>query len=212
MEVEIIYRPIDKWPQPPTRPAYRGSPFKANWNDTIRMLRKEVGNLGAKSAVVMLGLEEKDFRLDGGFRAGVAPKTPGVVVSFTSKFGPLKLPCDACVEWKQNVRAIAYHLEHLRLSGLYGVGRLGEQYTGWRALPPAIITPISPQQASATLAELAGSPEFGSAAYASKTVAANLYRAACKRHHPDSGSNGGEWYRLQAANEALRAYHESRIA
>lgn len=130
----LTLRPIDQWPGKLTY-ARATSPYSAKINDTLNVLQRELRELRAKNIVLEIAIREKDLRLDGLPRAGALASHPGIILSFESKHGPLRLPFDGFRNWEHNLRAIAMHLEHLRLAGLYGVGHDGEQYRGWAALP-----------------------------------------------------------------------------
>lgn len=213
MPLEFTFRPIDRWPGSQTPHHQRGNPFKAGWQDTMNKLRHELGQLRARNPVIMMALTESEFRRDGLPRADARPSHPGVIVAFDSKFGPLKMPCDACRDWQQNVRAIAYHLEHLRLSGLYGVGRFGEQYTGWKALPPAIAAAsMTTEQAARFVAEWGGVGPW-SAVLTDQEFYRRAYRAAALKLHPDqnAGQHRPEWDRLQEAATLLDARVSSGV-
>jgi hypothetical protein len=206
---EFAYRPIDTWPQKATPPLHQRSPFSAGFNATLKLLDKELGYLNAKNAVIMLALRESDIRRDGLPRADAKPAHPGVILAFDSKFGPLKLPCDSCRKWTDNLRPIALHLEHLRMSGLYGVGRFGEQYTGWKALPPAgtASQAMTVEQAADLISR--HSSTTASAILSSVEAFQAAYRTAIKRLHPDSngGQTSPDWARLQTAAQLLKQKH-----
>lgn len=186
-------RPIHHWPgkrnwepQP--------SPFRAGLRDTLTMLTRELRALAAKRVVLQIAFREGGFRLDGLPRADAKAEYPGVILSFESQHGALSLPCDSFRHWQDNLRAIAFHLEHLRHASLYGVGRFGEQYRGWKALPETTDAPgSSPEQ---TVRELSGLPPTASLTEA--------YRAAVRKCHPDLHHGERAAYdRLQRAWDAL---------
>jgi len=136
---------------------------------------------------------------------------PGVAISFTSRFGPLRYATDAYERWyshgldgwQANVRAIALALEALRAVDRYGVTRRGEQYTGWRAIAAPAPLFATPHDAETWMrgyaAELFG-PD-GAARYNGSL--APLYRAMAKRMHPDTGAPRADWDRLDAARRLL---------
>lgn len=211
--MEFTFRPIDVWPGGKvTPPGQRGSPFSAGWSDTKKKLIAELRQLNARNPVIMLALSEADIRRDGLPYADCRPAHPGVVIAFDSKHGPLKLPCDSCREWQQNVRAIAYHLEHLRLSALYGVGRYGEQYRGWKQLPPATAqaATMSVEDAVRFVMRSAGLAASIAGVLHNPDAYKSGYREAAKRLHPDV--NGGqappEWDRLQEANAVVQKWFD----
>ena len=134
--MEYQFRPIERWPVEPTPEHERRSryTFKADWYNTIDKLDHELWHLNADRIVFQVDIDPKNIRLDGRLRSGHEPNSPGVIVSFDSKYGPLSYPCDSCVYWRHNFRSIALALEALRKVDLYGVTRRAEQYKGWTAI------------------------------------------------------------------------------
>src|SRR5258708_11366739 len=136
------FRPLGDWQGPSTR--NRQWPrFKAGYQDTLDLLESEISKLGGRHIVLQVDLAERDIRIDGLPRSNARYGAhPGVVVSFESRFGPLRYATDEFAEWKANLRAIALSLKALRDVDRYGVSKRGEQYTGWRALPAGAGTPF----------------------------------------------------------------------
>lgn len=134
MENNWTVRPILMWPGAKTKRPRR-SAFKASWSQTSALLRCELAHLRATQPVIELEVSEGDCRNDGWLRASARPRSPGVIVSFGSKHGPLRYPCDTFTDWQHNVRAIALGLEALRKVDRYGIAALGQQYTGFAQLP-----------------------------------------------------------------------------
>lgn len=136
--MDFRYRPISSWPgemTPQTR--RRASTFRASDSKTHQLLARELDFLQAKDVVLEVALREEDIRLDGMPRANAKPpEHPGVVLSFDSKFGPLRYACDRFLKRGENLRAIALGLHHLRAVDRYGITQRGEQYSGWKQLPP----------------------------------------------------------------------------
>src|SRR2546430_1342870 len=139
--MRFVTRPLPAvWPNGRRTPASerQWSRFKAPWSNTIELLERELRYLEAREPVVIeAGYRPQDIRLDGQPRANARLDDPAVVVSFQSRFGPLRYACDTFREHAANLRAIALTLEHLRAVDRYGVTRRGEQYQGGPALPPA---------------------------------------------------------------------------
>jgi len=179
--MDVTFRPIDQWPQPPTK-ARRRSQFKAGYSSTLELLDRELGHLNARRVVVQLHLEEREIRLDGMPRANTRPSSPGVILSFESKHGPLRYLTDVFDRWEDNLRAIALGLEALRKVDRYGITRRGEQYTGWRAI------------------EGGGSSESGARALLDSYGG---LKAALRATHPDRGGDVEEFRRVQEAREVL---------
>ena len=138
----MAIRPIQNWPGDFTRNRQR-SRFDAAWSDTLELLRRELRMLGARQIVLQVAMTEQDFRIDGYPRAQAKAEHPGVILSLESRHGALSWPCDTFTTWQDNVRAIALAMEALRKVDRYGVTKRGEQYTGWKALPPGSGAPAS---------------------------------------------------------------------
>lgn len=131
---DITFRPLSN---PATFNAVRErrhAPFRAYWGATIDLLERELRMLGASNVVLEVALEEKDLRLDGKPRAQARAAHPGVVISFNSKWGPLRYATDEFRTFQENIRAVALSMEALRKVDRYGVSRRGEQYRGWRQI------------------------------------------------------------------------------
>lgn len=182
--MRITCRPLSSFPAEfHARPL--GDPFSAGWTSTVKLLERELHHLGAESVVIELDVTEAEIRLDGMPYADARPGHPGVVVDFDSKHGPLRYGTDACPHWQSNVRAIALALEALRRVERYGVGRRGEQYVGWRALPAGDADPRRSAERGRELIAEAG------------TV-----KAALIKHHPDHGGNPDDLAAIQAARRS----------
>jgi hypothetical protein len=182
----VTFRPISNWPGGRTD-APGWSRFKAPWSQTVDLLARELWMLDAERAVLEIAIEERDLRLDGLPRANARATDPGVILSFDSKFGPLRYAVDTYHDWQDNVRAIALAMEALRKVDRYGVTKRGEQYTGWRAIPASTGNGIyTRDQAEAFVDEYGGS-----------------FTAAAKNLHPDRGGSEDAFSRLVAARELL---------
>lgn len=161
------------------------------WNETLLLLDRELGALGATEVVFQIDLRERDIRLDGLPRGDASPSDPAVIISFDSRYGALRYFSDRFDKWQDNVRAIALGLEALRKVERYGITRRGEQYLGWQALPAAGETGAWAREFILGFAD-PGVKDLGVA-----------YRAAAKQLHPDTGGSREEWDRLQRAKEAV---------
>ena len=183
----VTFRPAQPgdFPDPP---AWRSSPFRASYSDTLVLLDRELRHLGAGDVVFSIAVTEDEIRLDGQPRANARPSHPGVVISFESReHGPLRYRCNRFGNWRDNVRAIALGLEALRKVDRYGITSKGEQYTGWKALPAG--GDEERAQRGRRLIEQHGS-----------------VRAAEKATHPDVGGNSDDFAAVQAAKaEAVAA-------
>jgi hypothetical protein len=133
--VSVRFRPLQDWPVDFSRRRASGDPFRAPWSATLDLLERELSHLDARSTVIEIAVDEGDIRLDGWPRSNARPRHPGVILSFDSKHGPLRYGTDAFPRWQSNLRAIALGLESLRRVDRYGIGKRGEQYQGWKALP-----------------------------------------------------------------------------
>lgn len=209
---DLRLRPIQTWPGEHTKDR-GGSPFRASWADTVSLLSRELTALSARTPVLQVAIDERDFRLDGYPRAQAKAAHPGVILSFDHRHGSLSFPCDRFNDWQDNVRAIALAMEALRKVDRYGITRRGEQYTGWRAIGGATPMPakLSPDQARATIARLSARlpghyvHDADMARYAADPdeIRRDL-RTARGLHHPDR--NDGEqtnWDLLEQAAQVL---------
>jgi hypothetical protein len=177
------FRPL---PQP-FKTKYRpGSPFFAEYTDTEILLEREIRHLNARNVVLQADCLPSEIRLDGTLKANARLRSPGVILSFDSKHGPLSYPCDKFNNWQSNVRAIALALEALRKVERYGVTKRGEQYRGWEQLPEpdptAIILKYAPHSANDIK---------------------NAVREAKKKTHPDAGGTHEDFIAVCNAAESL---------
>jgi hypothetical protein len=203
----LMFRPLDRWVDPETKPR-SSDQFKAYYEATLDLLAYEGGRLGAKIVVIQLAIGEHELRVDGTPRAGARPSHPGVVVSFESRFGPLRYASDRYHDWRANLRGVALSLEALRAVDRHGVTRRGEQYVGWAQLEPpgAGPGPISTREEAARfIAEQSGIPNAIHAILAGHVVDRSVaFRASAKRLHPDAVTGDAELFqRLQQARDLL---------
>lgn len=202
------FRSIEAWPGERTRVRQR-SRFKASYGRTLQLLERELDHLGARNTVIEADADASQIRLDGQLRASARLRGPGVILSFDSKFGPLRYPCDTFDDWQDNLRAIALALEHLRAVDRYGVTRRGEQYTGWSKLPPggSITVAMTTEQAARFLADSVDSLYSAAEILQSSNVYALLYRTAAKKLHPDAGGTTAAFQKLQEARRVIERHH-----
>jgi hypothetical protein len=202
VSLNLTFRPISTWPGVLTKPTARvGSPFKAIYEQTLALLEKELEHLGARNVVLELDLTEADLRLDGMVRAHAKPGHPGVVVSFDSRYGPLRYATDLYADswvyrpgnkgtvlvpgWQSNLRAIALGLEALRKVDRYGITKRGEQYAGWKAITQGSETLMTADEALLFLATTTGMTPLEV-----KVDMARAFRKAVKILHPDVPGTG----------------------
>lgn len=197
-------RPIITWPGKAT-PSYarKRDIFKAGWSLTVNLLEQELRRLDAKSVVLEMAVTEREIRNDGMVRADARPTSPGVVLRFTGKHGPMTMPCDRFTDWQANVRAIALSLEALRKVDRYGVTQTGEQYRGWKALPETTGDDVD-----------ASARHIATIAMVPPTLVKNdpaafqiAYRTASKKVHPDAGGSHEAFVALQRHGDVLRRHH-----
>lgn len=210
----LTVRPIDKWPRPETK-ARTGSPFQSTYGATLGLLDHELDMLNASHPVLMLDVTEDDLRLDGSVRANANPSSPRVILAFDTPNGPLKFPCDRFTDWRANVRAIALGLQALRRVERYGITQHGEQYTGWKQLPPSAIAlgahPMSREEAAELLVRTAGESWHGgdvqdaidALLHDTKLLLPDVFRYAAKLAHPDQGGNEEAFKRVGQARDLL---------
>lgn len=213
-----VIRPLGPWDRPLTENRRAASTFQASWDDTLKLLLTEVGNLGAEQVVLQVDVTEGELRRDGMLRTHARVNFPGVKVSFASTHGTLMYATDAyerfsgskLTSWQANVRAIALGLEALRAVDRYGITRSGEQYRGWTAIQSkAAEHKLTIDEAARVLADAAGisasTLERSAAVLANgrtktptvaresvreaRDIVEAAYRKAVKVCHPDHGGN-----------------------
>jgi hypothetical protein len=210
--VRYEIRPLVAWTDPETKGRRSSSRFRATWQDTLDFLGAEIEKVGGKEPVVIqVDVQEGDIRLDGMLRANAKVGHPGVVVSFESRFGPLRYATDAYEKdwaeampsWQANLRAIALTLEALRAIDRWGVSKRGEQYRGWRAIAGPAPTFSSADEALRWMRKYA-IDELGLVLPAAVTQSPKaLYRAMAMKMHPDQGHPRADWDRLDEARRML---------
>lgn len=197
-------RALTVWPGRRT-PSSRRSPFAAGWTATLRLLERELRQLAARDVVLEVDVSESQIRLDGELYATARPRSPGVVLSFTSRHGPLRYPCDRFDRWQDNVRAIALALEALRKVDRYGITQRGEQYTGWKRLPAAGATTLTTEAAADRLHRISG---LGAEAVLDDVgVYRDALRDAQRATHPDRGGSVERFQEIMAAKQVLDRHH-----
>lgn len=219
MTSRIVFRPWSVWTDGP--PQEIPHHFKAGWDDTKELLRAEVDKVCSADAdpiiVVQVDVEASSIRQDGFMRADRKVRSEGVIVSFDSRYGPLRYACNTFRSaywrdlpgWQANVRAIALGLSDLRRLDRYGIARRGEQYTGFGALPPGrpMGAAMTWDEAARLLEQAAGlQPAVVSSHRGDHSLAAHVavaYRRAAKNHHPDVGGDAATFDRLTQARDLL---------
>jgi len=222
----IVFRPLVAWTDPVTAEP-RNHNFTASWTDTMWKLCNEVDYLngaGGRYAtdvdvVLQVDAAEGNMRRDGGIRADAKVASPGVVVSFESKHGPLRYACDTYRQtywrkmpgWQANVRAIVLTLKALRDVDRYGAASRGEQYTGWAQIGAG--TPMPPAGRTMTVEDAARyvhsviGHEYPTTTWSDlitePQLARDLCRSALARNHPDHGGDPEIFTAINAARDVL---------
>lgn len=198
--MRTIVRPIQQWPDPPTKRRER-SRFDSGYESTKALLERECRHLGAREVVIQLAVAESDIRIDGTYpKASARIDHPGVIVSFESKHGPLRYSTDTFTNWLDNLRAIALGLEALRKVDRYGIGRGGEQYQGWNALPPGM-----PMGAAMTFEDACRVLGLDPTLAVGGEAVRQAFKHLSKTHHPDAGGDPEEFRSLVTARDLLLA-------
>lgn len=216
MTLVYTVRPISD--RTPFTGQHENSQFTATWSDTLDVLDRELWFLDAEHVVIEVDVTERAIRVDGMLRADAKAASPAVRLAFDSKHGPLQYATDrftrpawqrkgAQQDWQHNLRAIALGLEALRKVDRYGITKRGEQYAGWKALPPgggiAMPAAMTVEDAARFIAEHAvdiSADDVLAQWAAGRTTA---YRVAARKLHPDNGGDVALFQRLQDARHLL---------
>jgi hypothetical protein len=205
--LKAIWRPLTKWPGVPTPHTARiESPFFAKYAATLNLLEYELGKLGAQNITIQAQLTLEQIGNDRWPKPGITFKGPAVIVSFRSSVDEAEYsyPCDTFLGWQSNLRAIALALEALRKIDRYGVAKRGEQYQGFRALPPG--SPAGRQMSPEEAAEFIATKVPGVDSHVLATdqqMFEMVLKLAQKRVHPDTGGSNESFARLQEAAAVL---------
>lgn len=196
-------------PLPKPKGGWARAPFKASWSKTLGDLERELGHLQARDIVIIADMPREAIRLDGWPRSTATARTPGVTITFESKHGPLRYDCGTYNHWESNIRAFALTLERLRAIDRYGCTQ-GEQYAGWRALPPAAAKQAggfaNAEEAAGFILRMGGYIDEPAARRSLIDVPVHLrthYRDAARLLHPDVGGSAEQMARLNAARDLI---------
>jgi|SRR5580658_570471 hypothetical protein len=204
--IQLRFVPIEKWPGARTRNR-AGSPFRANYLNTLDLLESELRHLRARDIVLQASIGWQDIRNDGWPKSNARFTDPGVILTFESANGPLSFPCDRYTDWQANVRAIGLSLEALRAVDRYGATRRAEQYQGWRQIAaPGAAAHFGSVDAAAEF--LAVHAQSGSSVEILRDSDARkrAYRKAAARYHTDAPTGNVEMFHLvQEAVAVLEA-------
>lgn len=207
--MDVRFRPYT-WVGERTPPSKkRRAPYSTSWSGTLQKLEGELRKLRASEIIIEAGFSEDDIRLDGWPRANAKPPPyPGVKVSFNQPgIGRVEYPCDSCQHWQDNIHSIALGLEALRAVERYGITGRMQQYTGFRALGAGGNGKMTKHQAAEFIAKAADVVPVTDAVLLriqnEANAAAQLYRAAAKRLHPDQGGSAELFHKLEEARRVL---------
>lgn len=191
--MNLEHRIIEEWPGE-LREGHKISPFsrETSYGDTLELLDRELRMLSAQDVILETAHRQEDLSLSGTIRGNARePEHPGVIISFESRFGALRYYTDMFWGWRNNLRAIALGLEALRKVERYGIATRGEQYQGYKRLPPGFRAATDGQlvmtdtRAREVIAAAAGMHKSALVTAEMETIAA-IYRMAAKRTHPDT--------------------------
>ncbi len=85
--MNYIIRPLGTWTDPVTENRRGSHVFRATWDDTLKLLERELDYLGADQAIFQIDVTEGELRRDGMLRTHATVRFPGVRVSFNSIHG-----------------------------------------------------------------------------------------------------------------------------
>ncbi len=200
--LEYTFKPIEQWPGERTKRRQRAR-FNTQWGKTQQLLGAELRHLAAKNVVIQADCDDSQIRIrDGMLRADARLNSPGVILTFDSKHGPLSYPCDTYTHYQDNVRAIALALEALRKVDRYGVTKRAEQYKGWKKLPDPNSSTAMSLDAAVSMLSAHSSIAPDSIRYSADGLKA-AYRQAARKLHPDGGGNHTQFAQLGEAKRIV---------
>lgn len=223
--LEATVRPLSGWPGPRTAEPKR-SPFRrpgrlvntatgTTWggggpmpfSDTLSFLKRELYHLDARDINIEADFRERDIRQDGWPRSGARPTSPGVILAFSSKHGPLQYACDTYDSWEANLRAIASTLEALRAVDRWGATQRHEQYQGFKKLPastgPTMTAVVAAQHIAKWHPHIEARDVLND-----PDLAKRMARVAKAASHPDRNQGARkEWDTVETALAVLSSHH-----
>lgn len=207
--IDLRFRPLDK-PIAVPQIGFRKSPYSIQWGRLLDELESELKALKAENIVVEGGFTGDQIRNDGWPAGGAVPSTPGIRLSFHSRRlnAPLSYECNKFADWKGNLRAIGLTLQRLRLIDELGTSPRGEQYRGWAALPPA----DSSEEWSSTIDAIKWLHSVAGLEFGTCKDVDDLYRAAAKKAHPDTGGSNELMSKVVRAKDFIEKYRGTLAA
>lgn len=158
-------------------------------DEAFRALKIEMGRLGVESWILSSNVPRRVT--DGAPYSNTRMQPdPGVAIYFKLDGKDLSLACDKWLRVECNAWALAKHIEALRGTDRWGVGRIEQAFGGYTALPGI------GQSGGIKWWEILGVPVNASAEQVKEA-----YRILAKKHHPDRGGDRELWDRLQEAYE-----------
>lgn len=228
----ILHRPLDLTTIPTEVAGAQAehSRFSASWSATCRELQLEANHVAGRPGLhgqrgvdvyVEVDLPPSAIRNDGGIRANARPPTSQVVAVTVPhrELGELRLVSGRykgsgyggyLPGWQANVRAVALTLKALRDVDRWGAAS-GEQYRGFAAIGAtstgtALGAGMTRADATQILATATGDEHYRLVTpgeVADADLAARMYRAAARRHHPDHGGDPALFAEITRARDLL---------
>lgn len=204
--IDLRFVPLEK-PIYPKSGQYASKRFGCSWGTTLDDLELDLKNLEATSIVIEADLRRDQIRNDGWPHGGCLPATPGIRLGFTSKHGPLVYECGTFGTMEQNLRAIGLTLQRLRLIDEYGATKGGEQYKGFAQLPAGEFG--TTEDAARFLIRMAGDLNAREQDVLSDpSLLKNIYRAAARTCHSDTGGGDKEMSKVNAAKALIESSNQ----
>lgn len=171
-----------------------GDTFRMTPNAMAGHLHDELDRLGADDVVISSNKKpysrsEAEYLDD-----------PGVAVYFKRKGQTVAMACDKYARISANLHGIGLALEAIRTMERHGTGDMVDAaFTGFKALPDAIVTPPPDRQKRDWWIVL------GTTKDASPADVKQAYRRAQATAHPDAGGSSYDFQEVQAAYEEWKA-------
>lgn len=200
----LTYANVRDWRGEKTKKR-KGGPFKVSLFKATEELKDTLRRMQATDIVLRGFWRVGDLGKQGQVYADARPTEPGIQLEYRRAGILYRVECDRFLDWGDNVRALGLTLEGLRTVERYGVVT-GEQFEGFRALPPAggstVVREMTYEEAIEWLATMTNLTAH--LLEQDADIRKLAVRRARSRAHPDNGGSGEQTFQLEAVLTIIR--------